>query len=199
MKVKSEKIELVPIDSIHPWEKNRNKHSEEQIDRLIKIIKYQGFRNPLTAELGTNDVTVGCGRWMAAKKMGMTHVPVIFQTYDNEEQKYAHMVSDNSIASWAELDLGGINMDLPELGPDFDMDLLGLKDFKLDPSEVGFPELSGQDPDFQQRTFVLSNEQNDILNEAMEKAKKEEDISDEINQNANGNILAAIVKRYVHG
>lgn len=62
-------------------------------------------------------------------------MPCILQDFDDEDQEYAYGVSTNSIASWAELDLSGINADLPELGPDFDIDLLGIKDFVLDPAD----------------------------------------------------------------
>src|ERR1035437_2514888 len=50
-------------------------------------------------------------------------------------QEYADVQADNAIASWAELDLSGINADIADLGPDFDIDVLGLKDFTLDVAE----------------------------------------------------------------
>jgi hypothetical protein len=66
----------------------------------------------------------------------MTEVPVDEQDFESDEAEYAFLVSDNAIAQWASLDLSAINLELPELGPDFDIDLLGLKDFALDPSEL---------------------------------------------------------------
>lgn len=45
------------------------------------------------------------------------------------------MVADNSIASWAELDLALINSEVPDLGPDFDINMLGLEDFTLEPAD----------------------------------------------------------------
>jgi site-specific DNA-methyltransferase (adenine-specific) len=39
--------------------------------------------------------------------------------------------SDNAVALWAELDLAAINIDAHELGPDFDVDLLGIEGFSL--------------------------------------------------------------------
>jgi hypothetical protein len=66
----------------------------------------------------------------------MTEVPVDEQDFESDEAEYAFLVSDNAIAQWASLDLSAINLELPELGPDFDIDLLGLKDFTLDPSEL---------------------------------------------------------------
>lgn len=54
------------------------------------------------------------------------------------EQEYAFIQSDNAIALWADLDLSGINADLESLGPDFDIDMLGIHNFTLDLAEKSF-------------------------------------------------------------
>ena len=59
-------------------------------------------------------------------------MPVNYQDYEDETQEYADLQADNAIASWAELDFSGINADLGDLGPDFDIDLLGIKNFEID-------------------------------------------------------------------
>lgn len=130
--IEAKNIQLVPLSKIMVNPKNRNKHSSEQIERLTKIIEYQGFRNPLIISARTQMLVAGHGRLEAAKKMKLEEVPVMFQQFENEEQEYACMVSDNAIASWAELDLSGINTDIGDLGPDFDIDLLGIKNFEID-------------------------------------------------------------------
>lgn len=198
MSIKSEKIELVDVQSLVPYEKNMNSHTEEQIKRLCGLIKYQGFRDPIIAQKGTNVIAAGHCRLEAAKRLGFKKVPVIYQEFDNEAQFYAFVVSHNAIASWSELDLDEINKEILEF-EDFDLELLGINGFEeINPVEVDIPALSDQEPDCQQVTFVLSNEQRDLLDEALSKAKKEEDCSDEINKNSNGNALAALLRRYVH-
>jgi len=134
------KIEWVQIEMLKPNPKNRNIHSEEQIERLAKIIQYQGWRWPIIVSNQSGLVMAGHGRLLAAKKLGLKEVPVSYQDFVTEEQAYAFSVSDNAIASWAELDLSGINLDLPEHGPDFDLDLLGMPNFKLDLCEVEINE-----------------------------------------------------------
>jgi len=126
---------LVPIEEIKPNPKNRNKHPREQIERLKKIILYNGVRRCLTVSNRSGLLSVGHGRFIAMKEVGMTHVPVNFQDYENEEQEYADSVADNAIALWSDLDLAGINIDLADLGPDFDIEFLGIKDFVLEPLE----------------------------------------------------------------
>jgi len=60
---------------------------------------------------------------------------VSYQDYESDDQENADAVSDNSISSWSELDLSGINTDLADFDPSFDIDLLGIKDFVLEPAE----------------------------------------------------------------
>ena len=128
--------ELVPISKLKLHPKNRNKHPPEQVERLAKILKYQGWRYPVKVSKRSGFVTAGHGRIEAAKAAGWKQVPVNFQDYESDEQEYADLQADNAIASWAELDLSGINGDLGDLGPDFDLDLLGIKNFTLDPEQV---------------------------------------------------------------
>jgi len=45
------------------------------------------------------------------------------------------MVSDNAINSWSTQDLSLINVDMLDLGPDINVDMLGLKDFVIEPLE----------------------------------------------------------------
>ena len=126
---------LVPVSKIKLNPKNRNKHPEEQILRLMEIIKYNGVRRCVTVSKRSGIVTVGHGRIEAMKRLGMKEIPVNFQDYESEDAEYADGVADNAIGLWAELDLAGINSDLGELGPDFDLDMLGIKDFVLDIAE----------------------------------------------------------------
>lgn len=103
----------------------------------MKLIEYQGFRQPIIVSNRSGLVVAGHGRLEAAKKLGLAEVPVAFQDFEDDEQEYAFGISDNAIASWAELDLSGINMDLPDFGPDLNLDNLGIKDFVLEPFDKG--------------------------------------------------------------
>jgi hypothetical protein len=127
--------ELVVVTDLIPHPKNRNQHPPEQIDRLAKILRYQGVRAPIVVSKRSNHIVKGHGTLLAISKNGWTTAPVVYQDFDSDEQEYAFLQSDNAIADWAQLDLSGINLDLPELGPDFDIEMLGLKNFTLDPSE----------------------------------------------------------------
>lgn len=96
---------------------------------------FYGWRHPIIVSNQSGLIVAGHGRLEAAKKLGREKVPVHFQEFQSEEEELGFLTSDNAIASWAELDLGTINAFVPDLGPDFDLDLLGIKDFTLDASD----------------------------------------------------------------
>lgn len=136
---------LVSTSELAPHPKNRNKHPDEQIERLAKVLKYQGWRYPVKVSKLSGFITSGHGRLLAARLNGWKEVPVNFQDYEDEAQEYADVQADNAIASWAELDLAGINSDIGDLGPDFDIDLLGIEDFTLEIAEKLEPQCDEDD------------------------------------------------------
>lgn len=140
MKIQCVYSELVSVDSLKPHPRNRNIHPQDQIERLAKILAYQGIRAPIVVSKLSGYIVKGHGTLMAIKANGATHAPVVYQDFDDETQEYAFVQSDNSIGSWSELDLSGINTDLGDLGPDFNVDLLGIKNFTLDPYDFKEPE-----------------------------------------------------------
>lgn len=125
-----------PIEELKPHPKNRNTHPPEQIERLAKIISYQGWRHPIIVSKQSGFIVAGHGRLEAAKLLKLPIVPVHYQDFIDSDQEYAFLISDNAIALWAELDLSAIHKDLPELGLG-DLDFLGIQDFELEPDPEG--------------------------------------------------------------
>lgn len=135
IKIRCAYDELIEIEKLKSHPKNPNKHSKDQIERLAKILQFQGIRRPVRVSNLSGFITAGHGLVLAAKFIGESKIPVNFQDYTDDDQEYADIVADNSIASWAELNLAEINLELENLGPDFDIDLLGIKDFELEPAD----------------------------------------------------------------
>lgn len=135
MEIKSKEISVIPIEQVRENPKNRNQHSQEQIERLAKTIQATGFRNPLIISNQTGTLVSGHGRLAALKMIGATTVPVIYQDFETPEDEYTFGIADNALNAWSELDFSGINLDLAEMGP-FDLNLLGIQDFKLDVAET---------------------------------------------------------------
>ena len=123
--------ELVSVSKLVPNPKNANKHSPEQIERLAKIIDFQGQRSPIVVSKRSGFITKGHGRLMAMQKLGWENVAVDYQDYLSEAQEYADVIADNEIARWAELDKEMLNLEIKNL--DIDLDLLGILDFKIEP------------------------------------------------------------------
>lgn len=122
---------LINPKDLRDYEKNPNKHSADQIERLAEIYAYQGIRHPIIYDPDRDCIAAGHGRKLAAIRAGIKEFPVVYQKFESDEQFYAFVASDNAIALWSDLSLSEINMKLPDLGPDFNIDMLGLKDFNL--------------------------------------------------------------------
>jgi len=80
---------------------------------------------------------------------------------------------------------------------ELDFELLGLENFNIEAELSELPEQEPTPQDVQEIRFILSNEQSDILDQALEKARLQEDCSDELNPDAKGNTLAAILRNYL--
>lgn len=148
MEIKSKEIKIVDISILVENPKNNNIHPEDQIERLAKLIKYTGFRNPLVVSNRSGFVLCGHGRISAARKAGLNQLPVIYQDFKDEAEEYQYMTADNAIHNWSSLDLTKINSEMLDFGPDFDIDMLGLKEFDIEPmSDIPLDNISG-DIDF---------------------------------------------------
>ena len=152
MKINCSYTDMIDIDLLVPNPKNPNKHPEEQIKYLAKIMNHQGWRHPIIVSNLSGFVVSGHGRLMAAKKNGWTKAPVDKQDFASEADEYAHLIADNKIAELAEHDDQMMIEDL-KLFPDLDLELLGIPDFEMpEILEPGCDEDSV--PDFEKNTWV---------------------------------------------
>ena len=120
-------IEYVPIDSIRPYE-NNPRDNEGAVDAVARSIQEFGFKVPIILD-GNNEIVAGHTRYKAARKLGMTEVPVIRAADLTPEQVRAFRIADNQTASLADW-----NYDLLEL------ELVALQDVEFDLSLLAFPE-----------------------------------------------------------
>lgn len=127
--------EIVEIHMLVPNPKNPNKHSDDQIEKLAKIIDFQGQRSAIVVSKLSGFITKGHGRLLAMQKLGWENVAVDFQDYESEAQEYADIVADNAIAEWSTLDLSLIKEEI-NLFEGFDEDVLGLKNFDVQSFEL---------------------------------------------------------------
>lgn len=119
-----------PADLV-PFSRNSRKHSEAQIEQLIKSIDEFGFTNPILLD-GDNGIIAGHGRLAAAVKMKLDKVPTIELAGLTENQKRAYVIADNKLAlnaSWDDQILMFELQDLESL--DVDLDILGFSDAEI--------------------------------------------------------------------
>jgi DNA modification methylase len=67
--------EWLPIDALRAWERNPKVHPEAQIKDLMASIKRFGWGSPILARMD-GEVIAGHGRLEAARRLGLTRVPV---------------------------------------------------------------------------------------------------------------------------
>lgn len=124
---------LVDAATLIPNPRNPNKHPDEQIRLLAKIIVSQGWRAPITVSNRSGFIVRGHGRLQAALAAGLDQVPVDYQDYANEEEEWADLVADNRLAELAEIDrpmLKDLLEDI-DLGVLEDIELTGFTDAAL--------------------------------------------------------------------
>lgn len=134
MKIHCQYSKLEDIRSLKKHPRNRNKHSQDQIIRFSKILEFNGIRRPIRVSQRSGYITSGHGLLEACQLLGLKEVPVSYQDYESEDAEYADLTADNALALWSQLDLSQINSDIAEIGP-FDLDMLGIKNFKVDVAE----------------------------------------------------------------
>ncbi len=127
--------DLADVDKLVPNPRNPNKHTQEQINRLAKIIATpsQGFRNPIVVSKRTGFIVKGHCRLEAAKMAGMKKVPCDYQDYENEASEWADMLADNKIAELATMDYaitGEVMLELDTLN--FNLDLTGFDKMEIE-------------------------------------------------------------------
>ncbi len=145
------KIELRPLSSVTPYDKNP-RLNDDAVDAVAASIQEFGFRQPIVVDA---DGVIICGhtRFKASQKLGLEQVPVHVATDLTPEQIKAYRIADNKTAELAEwnydllpielADLQACNYDLGLLG--FDQDelakLLGgeLQEGLCDPDEIPAP------------------------------------------------------------
>lgn len=130
--IKIKDVSLVPINELKQNPKNRNIHPKEQLDELARHYEVHGMRTPLIVSNQSGHIVSGNGRYMAALKAGLKELPVSFQDFDSPEKEYAFGIADNGLSLWSDLDLSSINTDIQDLGPDFNLDDLGIRGFEID-------------------------------------------------------------------
>ena len=118
-------LEYRPVDTLIPYARNAKQHSDAQVAQIAASIREFGWGAPILID-GQNNVIAGHGRLLAARKLGMTEVPVVPLEHLTDTQRRALILADNKIgenAAWENELLGVELSELQEAG--FDLGLTG--------------------------------------------------------------------------
>jgi DNA modification methylase len=125
------RIELWSIDRLIPYARNARTRSDLQVAQIAASIKEFGFVNPILA--GSDSVIIaGHGRLLAARKLGMTEVPVIVIDGLTENQRRALVIADNKLTLNAGWDEEALRLEIEALrDADYDLNIIGFEDDEL--------------------------------------------------------------------
>jgi DNA modification methylase len=121
-----------PADKLIPFARNARTHSAEQVAQIAASIAEFGWTSPI---LTGNDgiIIAGHARLLAARKLGMTEVPVIVLDHLTETQRRALVLADNRLALNAGWDEEMLRIELESLQEDgFNLDIVGFTEEEIE-------------------------------------------------------------------
>lgn len=120
------KVVEVPTEELLEYPNNAKLHPHEQIDQIASSIEEFGFNSPILAwhnDQNEPEIVAGHGRLMAAKKLGLESLPVVFLDHMSDEQRRAYIVLDNQLtmnSGWdfsiLDAEIGGLDYDWEYFG-----------------------------------------------------------------------------------
>lgn len=145
-------VVTVPTGELVMYKNNAKIHTSDDVDKIARSIEEVGYYNPILAwhnESGEPEIVAGHGRLMAAKKIGIAELPVIFLDYMTDEQRRAAILLDNQLTMNTGFDLDMlqdelnriVEIDMSDFGFELDQETA---EEELEPADVDEDEL----PDF---------------------------------------------------
>jgi DNA modification methylase len=138
-------VERWPLDRLRPYAHNPRTHSDGQVAQIAASIVEFGWTNPVPVS-GDGTVIAGHGRLEAARRLGLTDVPVLVLDHLSEAQRRAYVIADNKLALNAGWNEELLAAELHALNGDgFDLALTGFDETELD--RLLAPLDDGDEPD----------------------------------------------------
>lgn len=124
-------LEKWPIERLQAYPHNSKIHGEEDVGLIAASISRFGFNDPIGVD--ENGVIIeGHGRFAAARRLGLTEVPVIILSGLTERQITLYRIAHNKIALQSSFDLSALVSTMEELSAgDISLDNMGFGDGAL--------------------------------------------------------------------
>lgn len=172
--------------------------NDAQFEAISDSLKRFGFAEPILVNKHPERLDIIIGghqRTKVAKSLGMESVPTVELSLTLDKEKELNIRLNKNTGDF----------DMEALNEFFEVDDLiewgfSKDDFEwLEADEVEMPNLGdGSDAMIQTMTFTVSTDQNELIMDALSKAGAELDCIDAINENSNGNKLAALCRRFIN-
>lgn len=125
------------INLIIPYE-NNPRNNDKAVEAVANSIREFGFKVPIIIDKN-NVIVAGHTRLKAAKKLGLTDIPVVKADDLTEDQVKAFRLADNKVselATWNEdllmKELKSINLDMTQFNFEEPLDITEEDDFNID-------------------------------------------------------------------
>lgn len=128
---------MVPTNKLVPYKGNAKVHDSVQIGQIAESIEEFNFADPIAAwhdKNGDSVIIEGHGRLMAAKKLGIKQLPVIYLDYLSDEQRRAYTLVHNKLTMNSDFDFEILQDELDSI---FD---INMADFGFDVAIDDFTE-----------------------------------------------------------
>lgn len=128
------------IDTLIPFARNANVHSDAQIAQIAASLRHWGWTMPILIDEASTIIAGHC-RVLAARRLGWSEVPVVIARDWSPAQKRAYVLADNRLARNSTWDTDLLAVELDELRDlDFNLDLIGFERAELN-DLIGTPTL----------------------------------------------------------
>jgi len=151
-------IQEIEIDKLIPYHNNPRKN--QAVNKVASSLKEYGFQQPIVTDKDMV-LIVGHTRLLAAKKLGLSKVPVLVADLSEAKAK-AYRIADNRLNEDSEWDIDLLTLEISDLlEQNYELDLLGFDANELDKFLTNEEEyLTDEDevpPEPEQPTSVLGD------------------------------------------
>lgn len=138
--------EMMPTSALVPYAGNAKRHPDWQVEQIANSIQAFGFNDPIAVwhDVAGHPVVVeGHGRLLAAKRLGMSEVPVIRLDHLDEEGRRAYTLAHNKLTMNTDYDALLLDSELDAI-EGFDMGEFG---FEVEEPSFSFGDGPADDGD----------------------------------------------------
>jgi hypothetical protein len=194
-----------PVGELVLDEQNARDHDDRNVAAIRQSLEQFKQQKPIVLALDGKTIKAGNGTYVAACQLGWTHIAARTTSLEDHAAD-AYAIADNrtgELAAWHEAHLAEQVTKLSAAGT-----LIGFTEEEIaailkgcnldrpgaDAISGAFDKLSGGEPEYGQMSFVLSKDQQDCVNAAVDRAEQEYPSTE---GNRRGYALTCICEKYL--